>query len=70
MTLYSRDLNKLDNIKQAIAEAERFVEKANDALSALRSEEEGFFNSNSFAAAKRASMDLTRALAKMRGTAA
>ncbi len=70
MTLYSRDLKKIDNIKLAIAEAERFVEKAKCARDALRSEEEGFFNSKSFAAAKRASMDLTRALAKMRGTAA
>lgn len=66
MTLYSKDTNRLLEIQEAIAEAERFVKKAKAAHLALVSEKEWFSHSKTFAAAKRASMDLTRALAKMR----
>ena len=66
MTLYSRDTARLLEIQEAIKEAERFVAKAKAAHMALVSEEESFYHSHSFAAAKRASMDLTKALAKVR----
>lgn len=56
-------------ISHAIAEARRFLKKAEAAHKALVSEEESFYHSKSFAAAKRSSMDPTRALAKMRGRA-
>ena len=54
----------------AITQAREFLKKAELAHLALTSEKEGFSHSKSFAAAKRSSMDLTRALAKMRGAAA
>ena len=69
MTLYSRDTDRLLEISNAIAEAKRFIKAAEDARIALTSEKESFYHSKSFAAAKRSSMDLTRALAKMRGAA-
>lgn len=64
-----KDTAVLLEIQEAIKEAERFVQKAKAAHKALVSEEESFYHSKSFAAAKRSSMDLTRALAKMRGRA-
>ena len=70
MTIYSRDIKRIDEITNAIAEAKRFIAAAQDAREALASEQESFYHSKSFAAAKRASMDLTRSLAKMRGRAA
>lgn len=70
MTLYSRDLRKLDEIEDVINEAARFISKARAAHAAIKTEVERTYHSKSFAAAKRASMDLTRALAKMRGRAA
>lgn len=68
--IYSRDLRRLDDIEEAINEAVRFISKARAAHAALKTEAESFYQSKSFAAAKRSSMDLTRALAKMRGRAA
>lgn len=65
-----RNTEKLKNIKDAIKQAREFMKKAELAHLALASEKESFSHSKSFAAAKRSSMDLTRALAKMRGTAA
>ena len=70
MTLYDRNIEKLKDIQGAIKQAREFLKNAELAHLALTSKEEGFYHSKSFAAAKRASMDLTRALAKMRGTAA
>lgn len=66
MTLLSRDQKRIDNIKTAISEAQRFIEKAQAACDALASKQESTYHSPSFAAAKRASMDLTRALADVR----
>lgn len=66
MTLYSRDERRLAEIKDAIDEARRFVNAAEIAYLALSKEDERFHHSISFAAAKRASMDLTRALTKIR----
>ena len=68
--IYSRDLRRLEDIEDAIKEAARFISKARAAQAALKAEVEQFHHSKSFAAAKRASMDLTRALTKMRGRAA
>ena len=66
MTLYSRDENRLAEIRAAIDEARRFVNAAEIAYLALSKEDERFYHSKSMAAAKRASMDLTRALARIR----
>ena len=60
------DEQKIDAINDAITEAKRFIEKANHSLIRFKSLGETFYNSPSFAAAKRSSMDLTRALAAMR----
>ena len=68
--IFSSDLRKLEDIEAAIDEAVRFISKARAAHAALNTETESFYHSKSFAAAKRASMDLTRALTKMRGRAA
>jgi hypothetical protein len=65
-----RNIEKLQAIGSAITQAREFLKKAELAHLALTSEKEGFSHSKSFAAAKRSSMDLTRALAKMRGAAA
>lgn len=70
MTLFSRDMRRLDDIEDAINEAVRFISRARAAHAALKTETEPFCHSKSFAAAKRASMDLTRALTKIRGRAA
>ena len=66
MTLFSRDLRRLEDIEDAINEAVRFISKARAAHAAIKTEVETFSSSKSVAAAKRASMDLTRALAKIR----
>ena len=50
----------------AIFEAERFIKKARDAKIMLKAGHEGNYRSFSFAAAKRASMDLSRALSTLR----
>lgn len=66
MTLYDRDLRKLEDIDDAIKEAVRFIGNARHAKAVLSGEMESFYHSKSFAAAKRSSLDLTNALAKMR----
>ena len=60
------DEEKLRDIECAILEAKSFVKKAEAAHVALTSKTELFHHSKSFASAKRASMDLTNALTKMR----
>tara|TARA_R110000851_G_scaffold48165_1_gene116652 strand:+ start:550 stop:735 length:186 start_codon:yes stop_codon:yes gene_type:complete len=58
--------NKLYYYNEAILEAERFIAKAQDAVEAISDEQ--YYNGGQFtAAAKRSSMDLTKALAKLRG---
>jgi len=52
-------------LRKAIDEAKRFIDKAEDAISALDAQEYRT-PSKHVAAAKRASMDLTRALAYVR----
>lgn len=54
-----------DTLKEAIAEAERFLKKAK-AVTPKEIARNGYSPSVEIAAAKRASMDLTRALARMR----
>lgn len=66
MTLFIRDQNKLDSIEDAIREAQRFIKKALVAKDALAGGKESFYHSKSYAAAKRASLDLTRSLSAMR----
>ena len=68
MTLYSHDIRKLDEIEAAINEAVRFIHNARIAHASLKTEVESFYRSPSYAAAKRASLDLTKSLAKMRRT--
>ena len=58
------------DIETAIKYAKEFIDRAERSRTAFGAKHESTFHSTSFAAAKRSSMDLTRALAKMRGTAA
>jgi hypothetical protein len=69
MTLDHALTKRISEIGDAISEARRFIKAAESARLALSSKDEWIGHSKSFAAAKRSSMDLTRALAKMRGTA-
>jgi hypothetical protein len=55
-----------DNILQAIEEANRFITRANAAMERLKEDAYASYGSPETAACRRASMDLTRALAKMR----
>jgi hypothetical protein len=58
---------KADDLKAAVVEAERFIEKANTALTWLGNQSSSYYGtSKDVAAAKRASMDLTRTLVKVR----
>lgn len=66
MTLYSLDIRKLEEIEEAINEAVRFIQKARIAHGSLKTEVESFYHAPSYAAAKRASLDLTKSLAQMR----
>ena len=64
--------NKLERIKTAYDEAKRFMGRCDDLFDRLEDDEqlvkdiEGGFGSKETAAVRRASMDLTRALAEMR----
>lgn len=60
---------RMKDIQSAIKHAREFIERAERASMAFATKHERASHSSSFAAAKRASMDLTRALAKMRGAA-
>lgn len=53
-------------LMEAMTEAERFISKAKVAYSKLRTDEYAHFGCKETAAAKRASMDLTRALVAVR----
>ena len=57
---------KLKNLTDAVIEAERFIKKANAAIDKLKSDSLAEYGSKETAAAKRASMDLTRALVAVR----
>ena len=56
----------IDGLKAAMIEAERFIKKADIAICALEDDHYKSFGSKETGAAKRASMDLTRALSEMR----
>ena len=56
----------LENLKQAKEEAERFIKKAEVAINHLETDEWAAYRSIHVASAKRASMDLTRALVFVR----
>lgn len=62
--------DRMKDIETAIRYAKEFIDRAEFAHAAFSRRDESTYHSVSFAAAKRASMDLTRALAKMRGAAA
>jgi len=57
---------KITVLKDAISEAKRFVVLANEAIKHLESDEYARFSSRKNASAKRASMDLSNALIKVR----
>lgn len=57
---------KTDDIETAISEAKRFIVRAERALNDLNTVEYAWNGTPATAACKRASMDLTRALADMR----
>ena len=52
------------NIDEAVAEAKRFIKRAKELKEA--NSKEGWWHARESGALRRASMDLTRALAKMR----
>lgn len=56
----------IQRLEDAVFEAKRFKKKAELAISMLKSGQEDAFRSSANAAAKRASMDLTKALASLR----
>jgi hypothetical protein len=56
---------KIQALKEALAEAERFIKRAKAAIKDLESDE-WYSSSKELAAAKRASMDLSRALTRVR----
>lgn len=58
---------KLENVKEAAEEAERFIKKYNDYIFAEQTKHASWsMTPKESGALKRASMDLTRALSKMR----
>ena len=57
-----------DKIKDAISEAKRFIDRAEKALTDFKTNEYAGNGTAATGACKRASMDLTRALADMRKT--
>lgn len=59
---------KADTLKEAVSEAERFIVLANEAIEHLESDEYAEYHSRKNASAKRASMDLSNALVKVRRT--
>jgi hypothetical protein len=60
--------NKIENLNKAILEAERFIEKAELAVIAIERDGNYQYSFKDLASAKRASMDLTRALVSVRST--
>jgi flagellar hook-basal body complex protein FliE len=56
----------LSRIDEAMTEASRFLKKAKEAKAQFKAGNEDTYHSKSYAAAKRASMDLTRTLAALR----
>jgi hypothetical protein len=56
----------LETLQRAIVEAKRFIIKADEAMERLRADRHICCGSKQTAAAKRASMDLTRALTEVR----
>ena len=60
-------MSKLDDTEVAIQEATRFIAKASEARDYMRAQKSSYFGPSPLVAAmKRASMDLTRSLAKLR----
>lgn len=57
---------QIEALQEAIHEAERFVERAYTAVNKLKEHDMGTTSNKETAAAKRASMDLTRSLVKVR----
>lgn len=67
---YKTREDRMRDIEAAIKYAKEFIDRAERSHMAFGAKHESTYHSTSFAAAKRASMDLTRSLAKMRGRAA
>ena len=59
-------LNSFIMLDSAIFEAERFIQKAKQAKVAFKCGAEDNYRSPAYASAKRSSMDLSRALVKLR----
>lgn len=58
---------KIENIEEAVAEAKRFIKKANAHLDRAKKDKYYYLvGTKESGACKRASLDLTRALSKMR----
>lgn len=66
---YLTESNQYASLKNAVAEAERFIRLAEEAIKELEADDENDWHKASYmevAAAKRASMDLTRLLSVVR----
>jgi hypothetical protein len=63
---FDPSLKRLSQLDAAIKEAKRFLERAEEAKSALLLEPDKAYSCKEIAAMKRASMDLTRALPCLR----
>jgi hypothetical protein len=60
-------LDKIASLEEAISEAKRFIKRASEAKERLKAEPEAAWGGcKEVAAAKRASMDLSRSLVKVR----
>ena len=57
---------KIIPLENAISEAYRFIQKAEEAIHRLKTDEYSCYGSHQTATAKRASMDLTRSLVAVR----
>lgn len=62
----SINIKRIERIEEAATEAARFIQRADDAIAALKRQDRYVMGCPETAAAKRASMDLTRSLAVMR----
>jgi len=60
------EMEKIDAMNAAVQEAYRFIERAEVAIGKIVTHQEDIFHSPAIAAAKRASMDLSKALVEIR----
>lgn len=64
--MHKTEQNQISRLEAAIVEAKRFIDRAEAAVEDIRAKDGYYYSTVNTAAAKRASMDLTRALADVR----